>query len=158
MGYIVEFSMEACVGCGACSVACMDQMDTDISQTPPFRKILTRESVRAGKVKVDYLSLACMHCENPPCVSVCPLDCYYLDTNTGLVILDQSDCIGCNLCGDVCKIGAVAYDRNGKASKCNGCYERVQLQLLPACAKACPSGAIAFRDANQAGLKGGSND
>ena len=134
----IVFDSEKCAGCNICAIACMDQNDYDPScGTEPFRTVT--ESEKDGIYR--YISRACVHCGL--CIDICPFECIKRDPDTGLVIVDNSDCIGCGACEVVCPISAPKIV-DGKMKKCDGCNERVKAGLLPACVRACPTGALSF--------------
>lgn len=145
MPFQMCFNPQECVACGTCAVACMDQYDTVIGRDVPCRRIVTLEEHTNGTPVIRYLSISCMHCRNPICQKVCSQDCYTVDPETALVLLDPKNCIGCGACVKACPIEAVALDTAGKASKCNGCRERLLLGLPAACERACQNQAIRFK-------------
>ena len=105
----------------------------------------------------------CNHCENPPCVRVCPTGATFQRAD-GIVMMDYHRCIGCRLCMAACPYGARSMNyRNprpfidrinpdfptrakGVVEKCNFCEERIAKGLLPACVEACRQKALTFGD------------
>jgi len=106
--------------------------------------------------------LLCNHCDNPPCVPVCPTKATF-QREDGIVMMDYHRCIGCRYCMAACPFGARSFNwRNprpfisnieadyptrtrGVVEKCNFCAERLAEGLIPACAEACPN-ALFFGD------------
>lgn len=145
MRYVFSFDADKCCACGACKIACIDQNDTDISAGEPCLRDVAAREIKCddGTVEFRYLTTACMHCENAACISACPVDCLFRDPETGLVVFDNSKCIGCKKCSRVCPHDAIRFRKSdGKMTKCDGCYIRIQHGLLPACVRACPFGAL----------------
>ncbi|MRE47165.1 4Fe-4S dicluster domain-containing protein, partial [Escherichia coli] len=67
----------------------------------------------------------------------------------GLVVVDQSVCVGCRYCELRCPYGAPQYDeKKHLMSKCDGCYERVEKGMKPVCVESCPQRALDFDDIN----------
>lgn len=155
MPYRVFYDQEKCIACGTCLVACMDQNDTDVDLQVPFRRVFTKEKREREKTIIRYLSVGCMHCQKPPCITACPQGCYFRDPESGLVQLDNRACIGCRRCSDACPLDAVGFGSSGRASKCNGCLERLKLGLRPPCEKACQEEAIRFEYVADADAAGG---
>ena len=136
---MIRFNKEKCAGCSVCAIACMDKNDFDPAVGGgPFR--------RAGETETDgvftQFSVACTHCG--ACIDACPQGCITRDETTGFVLCDSENCIGCCACLNACPSGEPKFDSAGKMHKCDGCMERVQAGLAPACVRACPTGALAF--------------
>ena len=105
----------------------------------------------------------CNHCENPPCVRVCPTQATFQRPD-GIVMMDYHRCIGCRYCMAACPFGARSFNFKdprphipelnpayptrtyGVVEKCNFCDERVTVGKLPACVEACPAKALVFGD------------
>ena len=144
MKMILDLDMDKCIACGACAVACMDQNDLDSDKTVPFRSVFSVEENGIAKTKFVYLSLACMHCENAPCIKACPAGCIQKDLQTQLTVYDNTNCIGCHSCAMACPFGAPSFAEDGKMVKCDGCVTRVQHGMKPACVKVCPFDALSM--------------
>lgn len=138
-----QFVMEAerCVGCGACAVACMDQNDRDpLAGIEAFRRIEKTERLQGDTPVILFRSIACLHCEPAPCIDVCPQGC--LSKKDGLTVCDDSACIGCRACRQVCPVQAPVFEADGRMRKCDGCIDRLHAGLEPACVRSCPYGVL----------------
>lgn len=104
---------------------------------------------RDAKVeKAFFVAKLCNHCENPPCVQVCPVGATY-KTPDGVVLIDKNYCIGCRYCVQACPYGARYFnDETNTADKCTWCYHRITKGLKPACVEVCPVQARIFGDLN----------
>ena len=140
---IFDIDLERCSGCHACVVACLDQNDIDTSLEKGFREVSAVKQAYSITKKPGYVSLACMHCDDAPCVSYCPTGCLQASEN-GLVVTDTSLCVGCHSCLVACPYGAPRFGPDGKVRKCDGCPERVEYGLLPACVRVCPTKALKY--------------
>lgn len=105
----------------------------------------------------------CNHCDNPPCVKVCPTQATW-KREDGIVMMDYHRCIGCRYCMAACPYGSRSFNwrdprpyidtieqsyptrTRGVVEKCNFCEERLSDGLQPACVEACSSGALKFGD------------
>ncbi len=105
----------------------------------------------------------CNHCENPPCVRVCPTQATW-KRDDGIVMMDWHRCIGCRYCVAACPYGSRSFNWRdpkphlaeldpdfphrvrGVVEKCTFCEERLSRGLLPACVEACPAKALTFGD------------
>ena len=149
---IFDLDLDRCVGCFACVVACMDQNDI----VPTGGNFMRREvSTMTAKGKIQYASLACMHCSDAPCVVSCPTGALFKDEATNLIETDKAKCVGCHSCVMSCPFGAPTFDKDGKLEKCDGCQLRVEHGLIPACVRTCPTKALRFATVEeiQAGKK-----
>jgi Fe-S-cluster-containing dehydrogenase component len=140
-----NFHPELCVGCYACVTACLDEHDDLPVTDTPLRRVFTRERSRGGTGVLRWYSVACLHCQEHPCIDACPKDCFSLDTPTGTVQLNAEHCIGCRACQRVCAYDGIVF-RDGKAAKCDGCLERLRMGQTPRCVDACPRHAITIDD------------
>ena len=98
---------------------------------------------------------SCLHCEDAPCVTVCPTGASYKRSEDGIVLVNDSDCIGCGLCAWACPYGAREMDAVEKVmKKCTLCVDRIYNENLepedqiPSCVRTCPAGARHFGDFN----------
>jgi Fe-S-cluster-containing dehydrogenase component/DMSO reductase anchor subunit len=135
------FNHNRCVGCGACSAACM----LENSWTFQPRTIYSYNSEALPSIPVINLSLACNHCATALCMDGCPSNAYHRDAETGAVIIDDSQCLGCRYCQWNCPYDAPKYIlREQVIGKCHLCQQRLREGLMPACAAACPTGALKY--------------
>lgn len=157
MKLILDLDLEKCIACGACSVACMDQNDIDVTEGEmPFRTVFAMEKGRRDAVEYLCLSMACMHCDHAPCIKGCPIGCLKKDEATGLVLYDNTSCIGCHSCSLACPFGAPHFNKSGKMVKCDGCKVRQQHGLQPACVRVCPTNALTVcREKDYSNIKAG---
>lgn len=141
--------IKRCSGCQACVVACMDQNNLLITKKEDaWRHIIQVESGSQSEVKITYISLTCMHCEDSPCILGCPTGALYKDT-MGATLIRKELCIGCHSCSLACPFGIPRFDQEGKMFKCNLCKERVENGLEPACVHTCPTKALTLGDINE---------
>ncbi|MEL6736694.1 MAG: 4Fe-4S dicluster domain-containing protein [Pseudomonadota bacterium] len=107
----------------------------------------------AGEARVVHFPKSCLHCEDAPCVTVCPTGASYKRAEDGIVLVDEDMCIGCGLCAWSCAYGAREMDlAAGVMKKCTLCVDRIynedleEVDRQPACVKTCPAGARHFGD------------
>ena len=142
MGLTLDLDLKKCTSCWACAIACMDQNDIDPRTRAPFRNVFCLDKRDGDQVKAAYASLACMHCDDAPCIPACPSGCLKKDESTGFTIYDNDNCIGCHSCAMACPFGVPTFNEAGKMEKCDGCYVRVAHGMEPACVRVCPTGAL----------------
>jgi len=111
-----------------------------------------RSGTTAAPITVHF-PRSCLHCEQPDCVTVCPTGASYKRPDDGIVLIDETKCIGCKLCSWACPYGAREYSEvRGVMQKCTLCVDRIYNQNLepadrqPACVLACPTRARHFGD------------
>ena len=147
-----------CTGCRGCQLACKQWNQQPAKQTknrgtyqnPPNLQANTWTLIRfqeiADKDGVKWLFRkdGCMHCTDAACVKVCPSGALYY-SDFGTVGINHERCIGCKECVSACPFEIPKYDRDtDKVYKCDLCLSRIEVDLIPACIKACPTGALKF--------------
>lgn len=131
-----------CIECSACESACKQWNNVETGVNVRYRKVRLQEFGVFPHARVQALSIACNHCENAYCVSVCPVKAISRRAD-GIVVVDTNRCVGCTLCGMFCPYDAPQYHAvTRKMQKCTMCADRVDEGLTPACASACPTGAL----------------
>ena len=161
---------ERCIGCWSCAVICKSENDIPLGMW--WNRILTNgeeiDTPRVGEfggLEMDWVPLACQHCDDPPCMKVCPTSATYVGEG-GLVEVNQDDCIGCRYCMAACPYGvrvfnwgepdhALPFDHGmveprpiGSVEKCTMCVHRLQEGQVPSCVWSCPAQARIFGDLN----------
>ncbi|WP_422367070.1 4Fe-4S dicluster domain-containing protein [Pelagibius sp.] len=165
LGLVID--LDICVGCHACAVNCKEWntsghsaplTDTDPYGADPtgvwFNRIHTFEVVSDdGGSRTVHFPKSCLHCEDAPCVTVCPTGASYKREDDGIVLVNAEACIGCKLCSWACPYGAREYDEDaGVMKKCTLCVDKIYNENLPersrvpACVSTCPAGARHFGD------------
>jgi len=138
---------EACWGCRTCEVACKQEYDRRMKFI-----YVTEDGPKPLGTGFRYVFQVnvCRHCDDPPCVPVCPEDAI-TKREDGIVILDRDVCTGCGTCVAECPYGVIGFDEGAeKAFKCNMCHHRVDQGLIPACAdNVCPAHCIYFGDPDE---------
>ncbi len=144
MKYAFVIDQRKCIGCHACTVACKAEHDVPIGVYRTWVKYVERgEFPHARRY---FLVNRCNHCDNAPCVTICPTHALYKRPD-GIVDFDSSRCIGCKSCMQACPYDALYIDPNTHtAAKCNYCAHRTELGLEPACVVVCPERAIIAGD------------
>ena len=95
-------------------------------------------------LRTFFVPKLCNHCANPPCVQVCPVGATFVSED-GVVLVDETYCVGCRYCIQACPYGARYLHPTKKvADKCTFCYHRITKGLLPACVEVCPTQARVF--------------
>jgi len=92
------------------------------------------------------MSDVCKHCAYAPCLEVCPTGAI-MRTEFDTVYIQEPACNGCRDCVAACPFGVIHMSTDPRklvAQKCTFCYDRLQHNLAPACAQACPTSSIQF--------------
>ena len=144
MNYGFVIDNRKCIGCHACSTACKSENEVPLSVSRTWVKYVERGAY--PDVRRSFQVTRCNHCENPPCVRICPVTAMY-QRDDGIVEFDPDVCIGCKACMQACPYDAIHIDPNrGTAAKCHYCAHRIDVGLEPACAVVCPTHAIIAGD------------
>ena len=139
--------LNKCTGCQACQLACVIENELEPSQS--WRQISTFNSQHYPEMPLYHFSLACNHCEDALCQEYCPALAYKRDHETGAVLINPDNCMGCRYCTWVCPYDAPKFDPgSGIVEKCDFCLERLEADRSPACVSLCPTGALQIEDFN----------
>lgn len=161
--YGMVMDLGRCIGCNACVIACKVEHNTpaDIH----FTRILEREIGVYPEANRQFLPVMCNHCDDAPCINVCPTKATYARDKDGIVLVDWDKCIGCGACILACpyeqrfpvndprtafpdgadfKSPVVDRAPAGVTAKCDFCYHRIDAGKEPACVEACPTNARIF--------------
>ena len=152
--------VSSCIGCKACQVACMQwndlreevgtnhgTYDNPVDLTPQAWTVMKFSEVEVTPNRLEWLIRkdGCMHCEDPGCLKACPSPGAIVKYANGIVDFISENCIGCGYCVKGCPFDVPRISaKDNKAYKCSLCSDRVAVGQEPACAKACPTGAIRF--------------
>jgi len=137
-----------CTGCLTCVMACKDKNNLGVGAL--FRRVSRIEGGEFPHPWGFYLSMACNHCTEPPCVCNCPTGAMQKREKDGIVFVDKDKCIGCRYCMWSCPYGAINYiEEEGKVGKCNFCMDLIDQGLTPACVDACPMRILHFGDLDE---------
>ena len=145
-GFVID--QRKCIGCHACTTACKSENEVAVGVFRTWVKYV--ESGNFPNVRRHFSVMRCNHCEDAPCVNICPTQALY-KRDDGIVDFDHRRCIGCKACMQACPYDALYIDPdNNTAAKCNYCVHRVEQDLLPACVVVCPEKAIIAGDMDDA--------
>lgn len=177
--YGYAFNISKCRGYMDCVRGCLQENNQD--RASDMRYIRIHEHTQGGMnfdEAVDdffhevpaadhfYVGTQCFHCENPPCVHVCPVQATWKEPD-GIVVVDYDWCIGCRYCLAACPYDARRFNwadpvipeeevnrnqhylgnrlrKKGVTEKCTFCIQRTREGRNPACVEACPTGARIF--------------
>jgi len=166
LGLVID--LDTCVGCHGCVTACKGWntqnygaplSDIDAYGADPEGTFLNRvfnyevAPADGGASQTVHFPKSCLHCEDAPCVTVCPTGASYKRVSDGIVLVNEDRCMGCGLCAWACPYGARELDYDaGIMKKCTLCVDRIynenipEEDRVPACVRTCPAGARHFGD------------
>ncbi len=135
----------ACIGCTACMEACRETNNVP-------EGVSRLEIIRTGPVgefpdaQYFFFRKSCQHCEDPPCVNVCPTGASHIDPKTGIVDINGDICSGCKYCVAACPYKVRFINPVTRIiDKCDFCrHTNLKQGKLPACVLACPMEALTF--------------
>ena len=141
------FDQSRCIGCHTRSVACKDWHGIDAGPVN-WRQVKIIEKGKFPNLFIAYLSISCNHCEDPPCIRVCPAKAISKRNSDGVVIVDRAKCVGNKECEMLClkacpwNIPQFGTEDNAKMQKWDYCLERLEQGKNPICVEACPMYAL----------------
>lgn len=170
LGLVID--LDVCVGCHACAVNCKEWNSgghmaplTDLApyaagtsgvwfnRVHAFEVVPDDTAAPDGGGRTVYFPKSCLHCEDAACVTVCPTGASFKRAEDGIVLVNESKCIGCKLCSWACPYGAREFDADaGVMKKCTLCIDRIyndnldESERVPACVSTCPTHARHFGD------------
>jgi Fe-S-cluster-containing dehydrogenase component len=177
--YVMLVDLKKCrekKDCSVCTTACHKTHNVpDFSNSKDEVKWIWKDTFESAFPEQDHefqaaeqrrgpALLLCNHCDNPPCVRVCPTKATWKRDSDGLVMMDWHRCIGCRYCMAACPYGSRSFNwrdprpgirditidfptrTKGVVEKCTFCEERLAKGGLPVCVQACPADALTFGD------------
>ena len=163
--WAMVIDLRRCDGCKKCTDACQAK-----HYLPPEQEWIKVYTLRDRTGTEFAIPRLCMHCEDAPCVRVCPVTATFVDRN-GLVLVDQDKCIGCRLCIAACPYEARYFNwtepnikpplpttatpefpspqQRGTVGKCVLCVHNITQGQLPYCVEACTMDAIYIGDLDE---------
>jgi len=163
--FVMVMDLAKCTNARKCITAC--QEGHHLPKEHEYMKVYLMQD--SEKTAPYWFPKPCYHCDNPLCVSVCPVGATYKRSD-GIVLVDNDRCIGCKFCMTGCPYSArifawkhheeydspVQYNpensvpgQEGTVSKCVFCADRLAENKLPYCVESCPMGVIYFGDVDE---------
>lgn len=134
-----------CNGCNLCTEGCRR-----VNRVPDGNARLSIAHIPVSddenETMYHFFRHSCQHCDDAPCINVCPTGASGRDDETGIVNIDRAKCIGCSYCVSACPY-EVRYinRRTNVADKCDFCLEtRLKKGFPPICVSVCPQKAMIF--------------
>jgi molybdopterin-containing oxidoreductase family iron-sulfur binding subunit len=162
--FVMVIDLSRCKNVKACQSAC-----NHMHQVHPGQNWIKVLEMKDAELTAPYWEpTTCMHCDEPPCVKVCPVDATF-KRQDGIVLIDSDRCIGCRFCMASCpystrvfnweepvltkEVAATDYScetsmpqKIGTVGKCDFCPDMTRNGQLPHCVSACPNGVFMFGD------------
>jgi len=172
--FVMVIDLSRCKNLKKCQAAC-DHMH----QVHPGEHWIKVYNMQDAEHTAHYWQpTTCMHCDEPPCVKVCPVDATF-KRQDGIVLIDSNRCIGCRFCMAACPYSTRVFNweepglpkeiaqkdyscetslpqKRGTVSKCDFCPDMTRMGMLPHCVSACPNGVFFFGDMNEDSVTNGS--
>lgn len=162
--FVMVIDLSKCANAGRCKKAC-----SKMHYLPPEKSYIRIEKMQDAETTAPYyMPTPCFHCDEPPCVKVCPVDATFKRTD-GIVAIDNERCIGCRFCMAACPYSARVFNWSedefkltmeemndikphkacsshikGTVEKCDFCPSHAEKGILPDCVTACPNGVFYF--------------
>ena len=162
--FVMVIDLARCKNVKACQASCNHAHH--IADAQNWIKVYP---MKDAEHTADYWQpTTCMHCDEPPCVKVCPVDATF-KRQDGIVLIDSDRCIGCRFCMAACPYSTRVFNwgepdlppdiadlhynpetsipqKKGTVGKCDFCADMTRMGMLPHCVSACPNGVFMFGD------------
>src|SRR5215212_5396671 len=171
--FVMVIDLSRCKNVKACQSACNAMHGVHPGQN--WIKVLDMKD--ADHTAPYWEPTTCMHCDEPPCVKVCPVDATF-KRQDGIVLIDSDRCIGCRFCMASCPYSTRVFNweepgvttevaqqhyscetsmpqKKGTVGKCDFCPDMTRKGELPHCVTACPNGVFMFGDMNEDSVTNG---
>jgi molybdopterin-containing oxidoreductase family iron-sulfur binding subunit len=170
--FVMVIDLARCQNARACIRGC--QKGHNLSPDQEWLKVYLMKDNPEGEPY--WFPRQCFHCDNPPCVKVCPVGATY-KRQDNVVLMENNRCIGCKFCVAACPYSVRIFNWDkppesdvpneeyspetsipaqvGTVSKCDFCPDRSREGKLPYCVSSCPMGAMYFGDKNEDAVSNG---
>jgi len=164
--FVMVIDLAKCKNARRCVEAC--QKGHHLPKSQEFMKVYLLQD--SDKSAPYWFPKPCFHCDNPLCVSVCPVGATFKRSD-GIVLIDTERCIGCKFCMTGCPYSTRVFawkhypefdedkepyspeasspGKEGAVAKCDFCPDLIRVGKLPYCAQSCPMGVIYFGDIDE---------
>ena len=172
--FVMVIDLSRCKNVKACQASCNHAHHVQDAQN--WIKVYPMQD--AQHTAPYWQPTICMHCDEPPCVKVCPVDATF-KRQDGIVLIDSDRCIGCRFCMAACPYSTRVFNwgepdlpadiadkpynpetslpqKKGTVGKCDFCPDMTRMGMLPHCVSACPNGVYFFGDMNEDSVTNGS--
>jgi Fe-S-cluster-containing hydrogenase components 1 len=171
--FVMVIDLSRCKNVKACQASC-----NHMHQVHPGQNWIKVLAMKDSEHTASYWEpTTCMHCDEPPCVKVCPVDATF-KRQDGIVLIDSDRCIGCRFCMAACPYSTRVFNweepqltkevakqtyscessmpqKKGTVGKCDFCPDMTRKGELPHCVSACPNGVFFFGDMNEDSVTNG---
>jgi Fe-S-cluster-containing dehydrogenase component len=172
--FVMVIDLSRCKNLKKCQAACNHMHHVHSEQN--WIKVYPMKD--AEKTAPYWQPTTCMHCDEPPCVKVCPVDATF-KRQDGIVLIDSDRCVGCRFCMAACPYSTRVFNwgdpgvpediakqeynpetstpqKKGTVGKCDFCPDMTRMGMLPHCVSACPNGVFFFGDLIEDSVTNGS--
>jgi len=146
MSKTIMVNIERCLACKSCEIACaLAHSRSGILERALAERPMPQKRISVVPAEESAVPIQCRHCEEAPCLQVCPSGAIRRHGPEDPVLITTDLCIGCKLCVMVCPFGAIELSHDGQAvTKCDLCIGRTREGEPPACVESCPTRALRF--------------